>query len=82
MLDRDMLEAYQSRWQAVNDFEMLERQQTSITLRWRQMNALFAMASALGLVMPHDETSENDVTIGRWNRLVELFMATRQRPSQ
>ncbi len=81
MLDRDMLEAYQSRWQAVNDFETLEQQQTSIALRWRQMNALFAMASALGLVMRQDETPENDVAIRRWNRLVELILANNLRPS-
>lgn len=81
MLDRDMLEAYRSHWQAVNDFETLEQQQTSIELRWRQMNALFAMASALGLMMRHDETPENDVAIRRWNRLVELILANNLRPS-
>lgn len=78
MLDREMLEAYQSRWQAVDDVQTSERRQASLALRWRQLNALFVMAAALGLVMPQDETPEDDVAIQCRNRLVALHLAGSQ----
>lgn len=78
MLDREMLGAYQSRWQAVNEIETSERRQASLALRWRQLNALLIMATALGLVMPQDEAPEDSIVIHRWNRLVSLHLAGSQ----
>jgi hypothetical protein len=78
MLDREMLEAYQSRWLAVNDVETLERRQASLALRWQQLNALLVMAAALGLVMPQDEAPEDSTVIHRWNRLVVLHLTGSQ----
>ena len=67
MIDRDMLEAYQRRWQVVADMEAQERQQASVAHRWRQLNALLRMAAALGL-QPSGDSQQDDMVRQRWSR--------------
>jgi len=42
--------AYRERWRAVEAIEQAERRRATPELRWRQLNALVAMAQGLGLV--------------------------------
>lgn len=74
MLDKEMLIAYQNRWQAVADVKNAELQQTTIRQRWKQMNALFRIAAALGL-QPEDNIEENEIVYQRWNRLRALYIS-------
>ena len=78
MIDRDMLEAYQRRWQVVADMEAQERQQVSVAHRWRQLNALLRMAAALGL-QPTGDSQQDDMVRQRWNRLTEAYLAQAER---
>ena len=74
LLDKEMLKAYQKRWQAVAEVEYAERQRTTIRQRWKQMNALLRMAAALGL-QPENDIEEDDIVYQRWNRLRELYIS-------
>jgi hypothetical protein len=60
MLDRASLTAYRQRWQTVNAIETAERQSTSITERWQQMNALLRLAMALNILPPGDDVAVNE----------------------
>jgi hypothetical protein len=81
MIDREMLKAYQRRWQAVADMEALERQRLSITQRWRKMNALLGMAAALGLHL-HSDEQQDEIVRRRWNRLRSMYLAEIERSQQ
>lgn len=74
MLDKEMLKAYQSRWQAVAEVKNAELQQTTIRQRWKQLNTLLRMAAALGL-QPEDNFGENEIVCRRWNRLREFYIS-------
>jgi hypothetical protein len=74
MLDKEMLKAYQNRWQAVAEIKNAELQQTTICQRWKQLNALLRMAAALGL-QPENDIEEDDIIYQRWNRLRELCIS-------
>lgn len=65
---KDDLKAYQARWPEVNTFVVEERRTASIELRWRQLNAAYAMAIGLGL--RQNDLSEDEV-IERWAKLKE-----------
>lgn len=58
--------AYRERWRAVEAVEREERRCATPELRWRQLNALVAMAKSLGLVVP--DPSETGVH-ARWATL-------------
>lgn len=74
MLDKEMLKAYQKRWQAVAEIKNAELQRTTIPQRWQQMNALFRLAAALGL-QPEDDMEETEIVYQRWNRLREFYIS-------
>lgn len=74
MIDRQMLELYQRRWQDVAQVEAHQWREATITQRWRQLNALLRMAAALGLQLESEELLD-DSGRWRWNRLVELYVA-------
>ena len=76
-LDRETMQAYQKRWQAVEEVEHAERQSASIAERWRRLNSLLRLAVALGLEPQHDE-SEIEVVRYRWNRLRALYLAEKE----
>jgi len=67
MLKAD-LKAYQSRWAEVEDTIAQERRAAPVELRWQQLNA--ARALAIGLGLPQQESSENEV-FERWAKLKE-----------
>ncbi len=49
-LNQQNLLAYRQRWTAVAAVEAAERQSSSITERWQQLNALFRMALSLNIL--------------------------------
>ena len=66
-LKSDMI-AYQARWAAVEAIQREERRSASLVLRWRQLNAAYGMAIALGL--RQEDSSESGV-FERWAKLKE-----------
>ena len=67
--------AYRERWRAVEAVIQQERRCATPELRWRQLNALLAMAEGLGLVA--SDASETGV-YARWAELRKR--ATEPRP--
>lgn len=66
MAMKDDLKAYQARWAEVEAIAQLERRSASIELRWKQLNAAYALAKGLGLLQP--DTSEMEIFL-RWAKL-------------
>lgn len=65
---RDELIAYQVRWANVDAQVKEQRRKTSMELRWRQLNAAYAMAVGLGLLQ--EDNSDVEV-IEKWAKLKE-----------
>ena len=65
------LKEYRNRWKAVEAIENEEQQHASLDFRWRQLNSLLSMATALGLEIKVDQ-DEVDRVRRRWNRLRDL----------
>lgn len=65
---RDELRAYQAGWAEVEAVVAEERRTASIELRWRQLNAAYAMAIGLGL---RREDSSESIVFERWAKLKE-----------
>lgn len=63
---KDDLKAYQARWAEVEAAVEEERRTASIELRWKQLNAAYAMAKSLGMIQP--DPSEAGV-YERWAKL-------------
>ncbi len=68
MAQTDDLKAYRKRWDAVNAIQKEERLNSSIILRWQQLNSIFGMAQGLGIIQP--DLSEIGV-YERWAKLKE-----------
>ena len=66
-LKEDLI-AYQARWAALENQQNKERQTASLELRWRQLNAAYALAKGLGLIQT--DSSETGV-FERWAKLKE-----------
>ena len=67
-LEEDM-RAYQARWKEVEAVIAEERRSAPLELRWRQLNAIFGMVRALGLVQPDQSEAE---VYARWARLKDI----------
>lgn len=76
-IDREMLLAYQRRWQEVRQVAQAEQQNATITERWQQLNALLRLARSLGL-SPSENHRQNGLVQQRWNRLQTLYLAEQQ----
>ena len=68
MILKDELKAYRARWAEVEAVVAEERRTASLELRWRQLNAAWAIAIWLGL--RQSDASEAGV-FERWARLKE-----------
>jgi hypothetical protein len=68
MTFRDDLKAHQTRWDTVEAVVEKERRSAPIELRWRQLNAAYAMAIGLGL--SRQDSDEIEV-FKRWAKLKE-----------
>jgi hypothetical protein len=65
---KDDLQAYLARWAEVEAYIKEERRIAPLELRWRQLNAAYAMAIGLGL--QREDPSEAGV-FERWAKLKE-----------
>ncbi len=67
MLDRQLAKQFRDRWQAVAAIEDQEQRAASVSLRWKQLNAIWQLARGLGIQSEPDETES--VVRERWARL-------------
>jgi hypothetical protein len=74
---KDDMQAYQARWKAVDAIQKQEQRTASLELRWRQLNAIFAIAKALDWLQP--DPSEAEVH-QRWAMLKEKAAKQSQNP--
>jgi hypothetical protein len=65
---KELIQAYQARWKAVEEIQLEERRLASLELRWRQLNAAYGLAKGLGLLQP--DLTELEV-FKRWALLKE-----------
>ena len=79
-LDRESLQAYQRRWQSVEQVVTAERQNATVAERWRRLNSLLRIGIALGLQFGDGEI-QIDPAHQRWNRLRTLYLAAKQETS-
>lgn len=67
MLDRQLAKQFRDRWQAVAAIEDQEQRAASVSLRWKQLNAIWQLAQGLGIQSEPDETES--LVRERWARL-------------
>ena len=60
-MSKELMKQFRNRWQAVAVVEAREQQAASITLRWRQMNAIFRLAFGLKLATTNLDREEEVV---------------------
>lgn len=77
-VDREMVQAYRQRWQAVAEIEAFERQQETVTERWQKLNALLRMGVALGLNAGTSRETDPLLPHQRWNQLRQMYLAAKQ----
>jgi hypothetical protein len=65
---KELIQAYQARWKAVEEIQLEERRLASLELRWQQLNAAYGLAKGLGLLQP--DLTELEV-FKRWALLKE-----------
>jgi len=68
MAHKDDLKAYKKRWEAVEAVQREESLNSSLELRWKQLNSIYGIAQGLGLIQP--DLSEYGV-YERWAALKE-----------
>lgn len=62
------LKTYRQRWEAIEQQERLELKASTIDMRWKQVNAIWGLAKALGIEVPSDERGE-EIIRKRWAKL-------------
>ncbi|MEZ4679461.1 MAG: hypothetical protein R2932_35100 [Caldilineaceae bacterium] len=67
-LTKTALEAYRSRWEAVAQIELEEKQQATIEQRWQKLNAMLRLSIALDLYEKMRAADVSDVR-ARWIKL-------------
>lgn len=77
-MDRLMLQEYRSRWQVVAAVEKVEQQSASLAQRWRQLNAIFRLATRLELQGVADD-HQVDAVRQRWIRLKTAYLNAAER---
>ncbi len=67
-IDKEALQAYRKRWEAVAEVEAAEKRQATIEQRWQKLNAMLQLAISLGLYEKMRNPNVNDVR-NRWIKL-------------
>ena len=67
MIDPELAKQFRDRWQAVAAVEAEEQRTASISLRWKQLNAIWLLAAGMGLRPEPDEAV--NLVRERWVRL-------------
>ena len=75
-LTKRALTAYRERWQAVADFEIMERRDASMTQRWQKLNSLVHMAKALDILPTVDD---DRIARERWDALRKRYLMESQK---
>lgn len=68
IMDARLLREYRQRWKSVREVELEEQRRTSISMRWQQLNALYAMAGSLLLACTENEKEPQTIR-ARWVKL-------------
>ncbi len=55
-MDRQLAKQFRDRWKAVEAVEIQEQRAASVSLRWKQLNALWNLAAGLGRPPQPDES--------------------------
>jgi len=72
-MDKLMLQEYRTRWQAVATAEKIEQQSASFAQRWRQLNSIIRMATALDLQI-NAKDDQIETVRQRWNKLKTAYL--------
>lgn len=74
-LTREMIEAWQTGWQAVAEIEAAERRAETMADRWQELNMLYEFALEMGLIeRDRARRSESELTVyEQWGRLKESW---------
>ncbi len=73
-MDKKLLREYRERYRIVAEVELQEQQAATIAERWQQLNALWNLASGLGI---HSTTDDDvDIVRHRWVQLKEQHERT------
>lgn len=67
-LDKEALEAYRMRWEAVAQIEAEEKRQATLEQRWQKLNAMLRLSIALGFYEKMRNADVDDVR-DRWIKL-------------
>ena len=69
-MDKQLVRLSLKRWNAISAVEKKELKQTSIDLRWKQLNSIYSLARELGLkpVVDHDAERVRE----RWRKIKTL----------
>ncbi|MBL7161099.1 MAG: hypothetical protein ISS57_00725 [Anaerolineales bacterium] len=70
-MDASDARAYIERWREVELIERMEAQAASFQDRWRQLNAIFGLAHALGLFLK-PVANQEEVVWQRWASLSQI----------
>ncbi|MEW5987091.1 MAG: hypothetical protein AB1791_10695 [Chloroflexota bacterium] len=66
-------EAFRARWQAVEAITLAEQRSASIAMRWQQLNAIYQLGEALGLLAGLAADRQEEVVRQRWCRLKSII---------
>lgn len=67
-MDEKALKNYCKHWEVVNEFEINERRNSSIDIRWKQLNYIFGLALSLGFNLDKS-LDEIEIARNRWSIL-------------
>jgi hypothetical protein len=67
-IDKEALQAYRKRWEAVAEVEAAEKRHATIEQRWQKLNAMLRLTISLGLYEKMRNPNVNDVR-NRWIKL-------------
>jgi hypothetical protein len=67
-MDKKAVREFRERYEAVAAIEAEEQRDSSLELRWQQLNSILQLANGLGL-NPGDSTEEDIMVYQRWARL-------------
>ncbi len=67
-MDKNLARLYKNRWQEIEAVELREMQQATVEQRWRQVNAIYGLAQAMGTLPPVQDCL-TDPAFQRWVQL-------------
>lgn len=65
------LNEFNRRWEVIAEIEKKERRNTSLAMRWQQLNLLYGMGKALNIL--NFENAEDNIVRDIWLKLKEQY---------